>query len=109
MASGEAKPRRKRRTPEQRRALLSRFATSGVSMAAFCRSEAISTESFRRWRRQTASGNGAEPFGCEPGASFIDLGTLPTATPTRIAEPSSSRLELKLDLGGGLTLHLVRG
>ncbi len=36
-------------------------------------------------------------------APFVDLGAIATA-------PSApSRLELRLDLGGGLTLHLVRG
>jgi hypothetical protein len=36
-----------------------------------------------------------------PQESFVDLGVLASGT--------ASRLELKLDLGGGLVLHLVRG
>jgi hypothetical protein len=39
-----------------------------------------------------------------PTSEFVDLGTLsaPTAAP-------AERFELRLDLGGGLVLHLVRG
>jgi putative transposase len=108
MASGEAKQHRKRRTPDEWRALLSRFSANDVSLAEFCRREAISTESFHRWRRQLAPGDGRERF-YKPGPAFIDLGTLPAATPTSVAEQSTSRFELKLDLGQGIVLHLVRG
>jgi hypothetical protein len=43
------------------------------------------------------------------GAGFVDLGTLKPARLSDKAPLSDGRLELKLDLGGGLTLHLVRG
>ncbi len=38
-----------------------------------------------------------------PSGSFIDAG------PLRSEDAQSARLELTLDLGGGLQLHLVRG
>jgi hypothetical protein len=36
-------------------------------------------------------------------ATFVDLGTLGAAAPS-----AAPRVDLKLDLGGGVTLHVVR-
>jgi len=47
----------------------------------------------------------AVPVSSAPAAhGFVDLGVLGGAT-----EPACSRLEMRLELGGGITLHLVRG
>jgi hypothetical protein len=76
-----------------------------LGAAAFCRREAISTASLYRWRTlyggQTAERN--EGVTSERTAAFVDLGAL------RLATSGGGRLELKLDLGDGLVLHLVRG
>lgn len=43
-------------------------------------------------------------------APFLDLGVLSTpVAPRRSVDGASSRLELHLDLGAGVVLHVVRG
>lgn len=108
MAANEGPTRRRRRGADEWRALLSRYAMSGQSVATFCRAESVSAASFYRWRGLLGNddGQGGIPK-VKPG--FVDLGTLrppPVANSGLIA---AGRLELKLDLGGGLVLHLVRG
>ena len=96
--------RRQRRGASEWSAVLSRFATSGLSVAAFCEREGFSTASFYRWRGLL--GGATEPGGVDadaPMPAFVDLGTLGTP------QPAGGRLEIKLDLGGGLVLSLVRG
>ena len=97
------------------REVLSRFDGSGMSIHAFCEREGVSASSFHRWRLRLAT-TPALPAAPEDEAApalvptpapsttgFIDLGSLAgEGAPT-------GRLDLKLDLGGGLTLHLVRG
>ncbi len=99
--------RRQRRSAEGWRALLTRFASSGQTVKAFCQDESVSAASFYRWRSLlgTAADAGHVPAATalprEP-AGFVDLGSL-------ITSPSSSpSFELHMDLGGGLMLHLVR-
>lgn len=101
--------KRRRLSGRAWRAMLARFASGGLTVQAFCRDEAVSTASFYRWRsRLERASADREPLQktaitamASPTPEFVDLGTLrPTA---------SSRLELRLDLGGGLLLHLVRG
>ncbi|MGP1680130.1 MAG: IS66 family insertion sequence element accessory protein TnpA [Burkholderiales bacterium] len=97
------------RSEHEWRSLLARFAPSESGVGAFCRREAISKASFYRWRgrlseapqkslqdeRSGDAGRGTKPV-------FIDLGALNSAPTTR------PRIDLKLDLGDGLILHLVR-
>ncbi len=84
-------------------ALLSRFARSGLSVEAFCQRESISAASFYRWRGLLGDGRlGGEVVHPQPGAAFVDLGALNC---TSLPRP---RLDLKLDLGDGLIVHLVR-
>jgi putative transposase len=96
MPESEAKPQtKKRRSEADWRAIIARFDGSGTSMAEFCRRESIGLESFRRWRNHLDSSQ-------QRASGFLELGTLPTPV-------EASRLELKLDLGCGIVLHLVRG
>jgi hypothetical protein len=89
------------------RALLARFASSGQTVAAFCQHESVSPASFYRWRSLLGPGSVGDPG---PVASalpltktgFVDLG------PLIATESSRPHVELYLDLGGGLMLHLVR-
>ena len=80
--------------------------SSGSSTRRTRRTEAISTASFYRWRSML-EGASAEPppqkapSAASPTPGFVDLGTLRPAT--------NARVELRLDLGGGVLLHLVRG
>ena len=99
-------PSRKHRSPTQWAELFSRFEQSDLSVAAFCARESISVANFYRQRGL----RGKIPHvksRAEPGPSpsgFVDLGPL-----TTMGDSERGRLELKIDLGDGLTLHLVRG
>lgn len=82
-------------------------------MPAFCAQESINPSSFYRWRglsgdpqarsvgdlatREVAR---VEQRALRTAAEFVDLGSLGT---------TRSRVELRLDLGDGLLLTLVRG
>ncbi len=91
---------------EAMRTLLACFAQSGLAVAAFCRREGISPSSFYRWRavlgetsaRGAVRGSPAVP--ATSAADFVELGAL---------QSSGLPLELRLELGGGVFLHLVRG
>jgi transposase-like protein len=93
---------RVKRGAEQWRVLLSRFDGSGLSVAEFCAREGISDTSFHRWRGRLQAAGSGKPDRAAP-AAFLDAGVL------RREHPSAARLELTLDLGGGLQLSLVRG
>ena len=94
-----------RRSASEQRTMLRRYAASGQSAAAFCRREGISTASLYRWQALHGAAlvqrNEVSP--AERAAGFVDLGAL------SMPMPSAGRLEVKLDLGEGLVLHLVRG
>jgi putative transposase len=97
--------KRRRQSADAWRAVLGRFAESGLTVRAFCQREAIGIASFYQWRAKLSdSGNGSKSR--QPAdsamrtAGFVDLGTL---------SASASRFELRLDLGGGVLLHLARG
>jgi transposase-like protein len=98
--------RRRRQDANAWREILRRYAQSGLTVEAFCRSEGIGVWSLYRWRsRLGATVRGIEvadvrPERDTPSASFLDLGALGL---------SSSRFEVRLDLGGGVLLQLVRG
>ena len=89
-----------------------RQAESGQSIAAFCRGEGISAASFYMWRGRHRSRAVAvgEPAASRMPASFIDVGAMvgQQSAADEVAAPAVSRIELHLDLGGGMVLHLVR-
>lgn len=97
----------RRRSVESWRELVARQVRSGLSVQAFCRQERLNTWTFYGWRSRlggrkataetAAVGGSAES---QPRAGFIDLGALGS---------SSSRYEIRLDLGGGVVLQVVRG
>lgn len=90
------------RNEAQWRLLLSRFSDSGLSVSVFCRREAVSTASFYRWRGLLDRRHVGEGLPVVSEPAFVDLGTL------RGESARGAPVELRLDLGGGLTLHLVR-
>jgi transposase-like protein len=98
------KTRRARRNEAQWRSLLARHQTSGLSGKAVCRGEGISEASFYRWRHLLKDGgdDGDAVVG-KRAPAFVDLGTLSSA------DARQGRIEIKLDLGDDLVLHLVRG
>jgi putative transposase len=94
------------RSIETWRELVARQDQSGLSVQAFCRQERLNVWTFYGWRsrlrksaamaehRDVVSEQNREPAG------FIDLGAL---------GGGSSRWEIRLDLGGGVVLQVVRG
>jgi hypothetical protein len=96
-----------RRSRHEWRSLLAKFDGGDMGVEAFCRRQAISAASFYRWRSLLGNGGGGDGDSCagvvsDATPAFVDLGTLDTASSSR------TRIELTLDLGDGLTLHLVR-
>lgn len=93
-----------RRSRREWQLLLAKLDGSGLGVGAFCRREGISEASLYRWRTLFSDGgSGGEAVVSTRAPTFVDLGPLNSASSLR------SRLELTLDLGDGLTLHLVRG
>lgn len=85
---------------------LARFAASDQQIKAFCQAEAVSEATFYRWRKQLADIGGAAPV---PG--FIDAGVMlpaPAAPSMTSCESAGATLEVRLDLGHGLVLQIVR-
>jgi len=86
---------------------VAKFGDSGLTVRAYCAREGISIWSFNRWRSRLggvgAALTSAKRNGATSAGSFVDLGTLnaPRSQP--------ERFDLRLELGGGVTLHLVRG
>jgi putative transposase len=97
--------RQPRRGTQAWQALMAQFADSGLSAAAFCRREAIGVASFYQWRARLTASSGAAPVRSDrvATAGFVDIGTL------HAGDPVPAAFELRLDLGGGLTLQLRRG
>ena len=91
------------------RELFERFDGSGLTVEAFCKDEGLSRSSFSRWRSRLPMQAGSaattmhESDAHKAAPSFVDLGLLGAAS---TATPTS--LEVRLDLGGGLSLTLVR-
>jgi len=98
----------KRRSAETWRAMVARFAQSGLTEEAFCEGEGVSAKLFHRWRMKRGKAMPRavvdKPARVAPSSAstsgFVDLGAL---------KDSGSKLEMRLDLGGGVLLHVVRG
>jgi len=90
-----------RRSRGEWRSLLRRFGNSELGVGAFCRREGVSAASFYRWRSLlSGTADGGDVVVHDGAAAFVDLGALNSRSP--------GRLDLKLDLGEGLVLQLVR-
>jgi transposase-like protein len=95
-----------RRSVETWRELVARHDRSGLSVQAFCRQERLNAWTFYGWRSRLRKSAAVvedrvvvrEQNRETPG--FIDLGALSGV---------SSRCEIRLDLGGGVVLQVVRG
>ena len=91
----------KARSPDDWLILLQKFAGSGLSVATFCQQEGISQYNFYKWRNQLTPLRSSHPP-LDDIPSFVELGSLNSPT------MNSNRLDIRLELGGGLVLHLVR-
>lgn len=96
---------RQRRNAQTWEELVKQQRASGLSVPAFCRREGINAWTLYGWRSRLRSGQPRRPEGrpapAKEASSFIDLGAL--------RAPPAERWEIRLDLGGGIILHLVRG
>ena len=100
---------RQRRSESAWREIVARQEQSGLTVQEFCEREGLKAASLYGWRvrlRQEPAGKNASPPISRraraekvPG-EFIDLGAI---------DSSRGRFEVRLDLGGGVQLHLVRG
>ena len=93
------------------RELLRQFDEGGDTIDVFCKREGVAKSSLQRWRSRI--GGSAVPRSASaagdrmPGpahAGFVDLGGLRLPLVA-----STDRLEITLDLGGGVTLRVARG
>ena len=82
---------------------LARHSTSNQTIEAFCHSESVSVTTFYKWRNKDVR-----------TAPFVELGlvrrpTAPVSAPYR-TEPAdhSVHIDVRLELGNGVVLHLVR-
>ena len=97
---------------------IARYAASKQSVEAFCRSEAVSTGSFYRWRARLGAldTDAAVSRRTVPGTSpFIDLGAVTGPTVSMAAASSAATADLtlgniavRIDLGYGVVLTIVR-
>jgi transposase-like protein len=97
----------RRRGAESKRELVARQVRSGLTVREFCHREGLNTWTFYGWRSQLRATTTVDEEPAtrsaaaeEPASGFIDLGAL---------RASSSRCEIRLDLGGGVVLQVVRG
>ena len=90
------------------REIFARQAASGLLVSEFCRQEKITPGVYRRWRTLL---QGERPGTGKPSAAnkqtatpvqpaFVDLGALKQA---------EARCEIRVELGGGVVLSVVRG
>lgn len=96
----------RRRSRQEWRRLVGGFSGSGLTLAAYCAREGIAMASFFRWRRLLGQRDIVGAATLERRSApmrepaFVDLGAVTRA---------SSRLELRLELGGGMVLQIARG
>ena len=95
-----------RRSAEEWRRIFERRASSGLSVATFCQREGIAQSSYKHWRTKLAHAArevGVAVSHAETG--FVDVGSLGT----HASAEASKRINLTLELGHGIVLHVVRG
>lgn len=92
---------------------LARHAASGQTVVVFCKSESITEGQFYRWRARLR-GKAVRVRNAAP-APFIDLGAVKAPNvsdaASRVDQGSFAKpdsIEVHLDLGHGLMLHIVR-
>jgi putative transposase len=109
MEAGRQVVRRRRLNEPAWREVLQRFDGAGMTVEDFCRAEGLCRSSFTRWRgrlrtpAQAARPVAAKASSPEAPAAFVDLGLLGS-----VGAPALPALDLRIELGGGVVLHLVR-
>ena len=95
----------RRRSAQAWRALVDGLGASGLTLPQYCAREGIGIASYHRWRRllAVAPRQAVKPLpatAARAAPAFVDLGAL---------AGTNARLELRLDLGGGVILQIARG
>jgi hypothetical protein len=92
-----------------------RFERSGKTATAFCKDEGVALSTFyQRRARVKKQGQRREGGVAKRTATFIDAGALVVAPAVRAmmgsqsARESDARVEVRIDLGGGVVLHVSR-
>jgi transposase-like protein len=103
MSKTDYRPRRSR---AQWQSLINQAEQSALSIAEFCRIEAISLSSFYQWRKRLAAERGSAEASTARLSTdaFIDLGALSDG-----AHDASGPWDLELQLGTNVMLRLRRG
>lgn len=116
MDDGKGKRTRRRMSERVWREVLARFEESAMTAHEFCRREGLMRSSFYRWRSRLGVGSrpgAADGVGTGGGVSadlpspkpaFVDLGSLGRTD----AFDEGCPLNLRIELGGGISVHLVR-
>jgi len=107
--SGAMRGKGERRGVSGWRALLDGFAGSGMTVSGFCEREGIAVSSFYRWQALLASAGGDEVPAPRTAVALKAAKIKPAFVEVGALQMDSPRLELHLDLGTGVHLHLVRG
>ena len=100
MGEGQRRPVR-RRGREEWSGVLARFSSGDEGVEAFCRREGLSESSFRRWQKRLSEEVLARHAPDSAEVGFVDAG--------RLGRSREGRIEIRLELGNGVTLHVVRG
>ena len=99
---------------------LARFAVRPQPVEAFCEREAVSVASFYNWRKRLRDNRGRaltapRTVALAGSSPFIDLGSVGSSsvrTPVPAHAPTtdcpSAAINIRLDLGGGVVLHIAR-
>ena len=115
----DSKPRQTRRQLDEQswRAVLERFDGAALTVKEFCLREGLTRSSFSLWRLRlrndplrtpaaAVAKSVAKSAALASKPSFVDLGLLGASASVPAAEHTG--LDLRIELGGGLSLHLVR-
>ena len=99
---------------------IARQAISGKNVAAFCRSECVTESSFYGWRSRLGlkhTNDAHKDSAVKIPLPFIDLGPIKQAANTHSTPPLNnedhgerqvSLLDIRLELGNGIVLHMTR-
>ena len=95
---------------------LARFAVSKLTVEAFCLGEAVSVASFYLWRTRLRSDRGhVRQASRSIPAPFINVGSITgraisttASLDTHVAHREPAAINIRLDLGGGMVLHIAR-
>ena len=95
---------------------IARQAASGRSVVAFCRDEKLAESTLYYWRKRLSAAVVARRAqkSTAVATAFLDLGPIKAVKPAELAGierlpyESSASIELRLELGGGVVLHIAR-